>query len=989
LFFFSLIPCSTSVQDLSAELILDVVFARHLTSFLSLMMGTPSLSPALDLLVHSVRVQVVEQIRLKRGNSGPSSMEDSTVDSQAVDLALQCSLTGLYFKAIPQIRDGRFFRSTQMVLDDLSMELGRLPAPAGIVYDSPRPEFSLSMSGFQASLVQGHVDVSTSNFTVQLGTSDPEYIVSLLLAAKKDTNELLNMHQDWRNRSSNSFPALVRKILWLTKDDAIVDPLSIIQPSFLVQRGLPHGVRTNGVLKFLFHLRLCLRQCGHALDNEQRSGNQELRQLMESRLANLMVDLDAPNEAYPNPWEMLFAPADPSHEQSSSVISAVTCAVGSLRLTVSSPTSKSHSYLTSTALHFRCQRCALGQASYASPPGQTTQHIVIIFAVTDVVLMASPPLMDFAQGAIRVGRYCQNGDTATDLPVPISRLSSQTILLAHIGSLNVHAGAENLTFVAGGSSLDVTFSFLVRPDIGTQSASSTFTFSSIHVCAQSKKADAGARISEQDTLASLAFTDGKVNTALRRDLASNALRLVFVFREMLVSVPRSAIRLYRFVEEWQADFLPSIEATAETLVSEIKRNSTSTLSKPSITRGTKRSILSFHVNGRVALLSVTLQVMRGTWLSWAVEDTTGFVSSAPNSVSKRMQNFGLQLGSQSFTIAYRSRSVDSSTGAPRVKLILPALTLTGHQGKSSIELLGALDFVNLMIKPTHMDTLLVVQQKFGQDFTDLLGLIQETRQKRSTNPKTRRAIASPGKFIGHINVKGFRLGLEGPSSVFYLECQNVGGDVAKKDGTLEWKVQLRDLALSLAPRTGPAAQDHGFDRNQKLAFVIVDITVSANDGILKASVPKIQAVMQPSSIGELGDFIDYHQVSKSLQSKRFGFDYFKAELLARRHQRAAELEAFKEKTRSILKTFETQTKESDVRDPSWLSEHTIVVEIERVGVAFPLTLAQNLGLPQWPNRDLSPVRAFLFSVRRIRFSTQRGEAGQMNTKELSFQFVNR
>lgn len=84
-----------------------------------------------------------------------------------------------------------------------------------------------------------------------------------------------------------------------------------------------------------------------------------------------------------------------------------------------------------------------------------------------------------------------------------------------------------------------------------------------------------------------------------------------------------------------------------------------------------------------------------------------------------------------------------------------------------------------------------------------------------------------------------------------------------------------------------------------------------------------------------------------------------------------------------------QTPNSDVDKPSWLSKHTILVEIERIGVAFPLALNQSVGLSQRPSQDQTSIRAFLFSVRRIRFSSQKGEAGQMNTRELSFQFVNR
>jgi hypothetical protein len=115
-----------------------------------------------------------------------------------------------------------------------------------------------------------------------------------------------------------------------------------------------------------------------------------------------------------------------------------------------------------------------------------------------------------------------------------------------------------------------------------------------------------------------------------------------------------------------------------------------------------------------------------------------------------------------------------------------------------------------------------------------------------------------------------------------------------------------------------------------------------------------------------------------------------AELLIRRDQRAAELAAFKEKTRSVLKTFDMRTSEA-TRDqkPSWFSEHTIDVIIHKIGVAFPLSLEQTLELPRTSSRESPSVRAFLFAVRRIKFSAQRGEAGEMSTKDLSFLFVPR
>lgn len=110
-------------------------------------------------------------------------------------------------------------------------------------------------------------------------------------------------------------------------------------------------------------------------------------------------------------------------------------------------------------------------------------------------------------------------------------------------------------------------------------------------------------------------------------------------------------------------------------------------------------------------------------------------------------------------------------------------------------------------------------------------------------------------------------------------------------------------------------------------------------------------------------------------------------MLDRKEQRAKELAAFKEKTQSILKTLEVRSRESDINQTSWLDEYTIDLSIRNVGVAFPLTLDEDLELPSTGSKISSAVRAFLFSIESIEFDTQRGETGQINMKSFSFQFV--
>jgi hypothetical protein len=54
-----------------------------------------------------------------------------------------------------------------------------------------------------------------------------------------------------------------------------------------------------------------------------------------------------------------------------------------------------------------------------------------------------------------------------------------------------------------------------------------------------------------------------------------------------------------------------------------------------------------------------------------------------------------------------------------------------------------------------------------------------------------------------------------------------------------------------------------------------------------------------------------------------------------------------------------------------------------------LTHDQNLEIPQTGSGDSTAVKAFLFSVKSIKFGTQRGESGEAKMQGLSIQFVSR
>jgi hypothetical protein len=121
---------------------------------------------------------------------------------------------------------------------------------------------------------------------------------------------------------------------------------------------------------------------------------------------------------------------------------------------------------------------------------------------------------------------------------------------------------------------------------------------------------------------------------------------------------------------------------------------------------------------------------------------------------------------------------------------------------------------------------------------------------------------------GAFKAKGFRIGLEGHSSTLFLECQDISGSLtdgeSKGKGNF-WQLNAIGLALSLAPRFYAVMKSESgrFDGNRRSAFVQIDCKAEVDhrtvQKFLRIKVYKIHAIMQPSSIGEIGDFIDQLQ----------------------------------------------------------------------------------------------------------------------------------
>jgi hypothetical protein len=81
-----------------------------------------------------------------------------------------------------------------------------------------------------------------------------------------------------------------------------------------------------------------------------------------------------------------------------------------------------------------------------------------------------------------------------------------------------------------------------------------------------------------------------------------------------------------------------------------------------------------------------------------------------------------------------------------------------------------------------------------------------------------------------------------------------------------------------------------------------------------------------------------------------------------------------------------ESKRNKPTTTNWLEQRTIVIDINNVGAAIPLTFGME-GIS--PSGGTSAIPAFLFSVQSIMFRSQRGEAGNAKVRKFSFQFVDK
>ena len=752
--------------------------------------------------------------------------------------------------------------------------------------------FSFRLAGLNVDTRASQVRLCWMDLTTVVGHRGPELVTAVAISLKHMLlQSLMSLHLI-ECYSEAVIQTLAYQIMHFSKSLTIIDPLSTIQPSYLVQKGIPHALRTDSTFRFLFHLRHCLRRLRpedrNYIFTAQGSADSvnpdTFASALHSRFVHLDQDLDGTYDLML--LEQLLKikrskPAAPAPHKVPTLFVDLqnTC----LRICAPDSSSTNEFLLTGVQIRTRSYPLGLIQHTFSHPPSMSqaslrekwphqVERLSIQVSIDRVCFTVHSHLVNFVQHLLRVRRiYMSYLATTPNKYQPVDRKTAPTFnsvglssvlidVSLFLYSVKLQAAAVNLIFVIGAQVIQIVSLLSVPTNRGDESMNITLLLDKLYLQARSPLNKMKPSV-DQDVLAAFDFNRCKVNAVIRQEkyIQKNA-RLVFSLDGLYLSVPRSAIKLYRSVEEWRADFLSGIEQAIKDALSELRIPSRKIQSPaPSMHSFSKQPML--QINGQVTNVGISLQVMHGTWLSWRANHVVTYAQSSPDTFNPSNIVFGLQIASSALEIS--SKDNEDAVSDSRVKLAFPALSLGGSHDGGSIQALIIIDFLDLKVKPSHWDTLLAVQQKFGQDFNDFVTLMEETRLKTSKLRKPQPS--SRPKFGGYLKMHGFRIGLEGFSSTMFLECQDIGGGL-QGDSSFGWDIGLTDLALSLAPRKVGSMQE-SFSRGHRSFFVIIDVKVFSGKQkrypyarTLELVIIKAHAVMHPSSIGEIGDFIDQIQV---------------------------------------------------------------------------------------------------------------------------------
>lgn len=366
------------------------------------------------------------------------------------------------------------------------------------------------------------------------------------------------------------------------------DPLSRTQVSFMVNSGIPRALRADSALSILAHMRFTLRQSDRSEFTDSVgiiAGDELSDDTVRARLTAAIVEMFALGLVDLNPehldesfvYKRLYPDADATSTFDSLPPLAVDFRVQSTTLSLGDDFSTPN-LLELGQLRLRANISSrsfirsnpTGNKSSTSllsiEPEQPTRHIVISSTISMVRLVVNPTLFTVVRGILRLTREFttqQSDQVATPStagPSKHSKNSPVYVIEASfaIEELEHRAVAQLLSLGIRLKEFSVTSSMMFgisSPRAGVPTSSSqtvTARFREFALEARSIREDKDQGDSERALLASMMLVAAECFVVR----SSEEVKGTFALAALKFSVPRSAMKLYSFSKQWEAEYLP-------------------------------------------------------------------------------------------------------------------------------------------------------------------------------------------------------------------------------------------------------------------------------------------------------------------------------------------------------------------------------------------------------------------------------------------------
>ncbi|KAI5479573.1 hypothetical protein MNV49_003310, partial [Pseudohyphozyma bogoriensis] len=484
------------------------------------------------------------------------------------------------------------------------------------------------------------------------------------------------------------------------------------------------------------------------------------------------------------------------------------------------------------------------------------------------------------------------------------------------------------------------------------------------------------------------------------------------------NVPRAAVRVHEFLENFRQSNLP----TYDTLLTELRQGLDDIQtdpfrppsdSSPVLERMLSRARLGLQL--AVPLVTFEVQAIPTLKAAYSIRDFSIYARTSEGPVEGGFLGqveAGLHIGAQSIRMQLSMETATVVSSKPRspastreatlpaeTAFDLPVVQLKAHFDGvpcKRVAVLTTIDSVSVKLTATIIDNVLAIQNHFGKDIDELLEVIRAKRARQESllaesatptlpPPTPEVEDHTPVEWDLRVALRGLKVGLEGPQATQWVEAELIEGRASSSAATsflaLHWEASVQNLALSLAQRT--TVPEATLDRRYRLAFFRLDLF--ASNSVINLSelppesihenkrtphlhlrLPRIHAVLQPTAIVALGDLIDY----------------FEEEIGIRKSLRQSEVEAIRERVNQL-------TSDEEAPAVSWLSSCVVSLEAQSVGFAIPLN-DDGIPAPDFAlrrNKSAQSRPAFLVTIPTLKFANQRGSAGYARIDQLGVQFV--